>query len=111
MYNFFYYFFFSPSFTLVQRETKHIFHMIMNNEYQHNQILTEYYNYLPILKMVLVYICGLDHFLDLIVQQVVLARELGLLYAAVAMATDYDCWREGEEVVSVEKVLKTFKLV
>ncbi|XP_047496874.1 S-methyl-5'-thioadenosine phosphorylase-like [Penaeus chinensis] len=44
------------------------------------------------------------------VPEVVLARELGLLYAAVAMATDYDCWREGEEVVSVEKVLKTFKM-
>ncbi|ROT78144.1 S-methyl-5'-thioadenosine phosphorylase [Penaeus vannamei] len=44
------------------------------------------------------------------VPEVVLARELGLLYAAVAMATDYDCWREGEEVVSVEKVMKTFKM-
>ncbi|XP_042869642.1 LOW QUALITY PROTEIN: S-methyl-5'-thioadenosine phosphorylase-like [Penaeus japonicus] len=44
------------------------------------------------------------------VPEVVLAKELGLLYAAVAMATDYDCWREGEEVVSVEKVLKTFKM-
>lgn len=63
------------------------------------------------LKIFLGYMCDLVHFLDLIAQQVVLARELGLLYAAVAMATDYDCWREGEEVVSVEKVMKTFRLV
>ncbi|KAG7167661.1 S-methyl-5'-thioadenosine phosphorylase-like [Homarus americanus] len=42
--------------------------------------------------------------------EVVLARELGLCYAAVAMATDYDCWKEGEEAVSVEKVMAVFKL-
>eukprot|EP00040_Diaphanoeca_grandis_P026815 m.150718 g.150718 ORF g.150718 m.150718 type:complete len:289 (-) comp30741_c0_seq4:179-1045(-) len=35
-----------------------------------------------------------------------LASELGLLYGAFAMATDYDAWREGEEV-SVSKVLAT----
>jgi 5'-methylthioadenosine phosphorylase len=38
-----------------------------------------------------------------------LAKEAGLLYASVAMATDYDCWRETGEKVSVEGVLKTFK--
>lgn len=43
------------------------------------------------------------------VPEVVLARELGLSYGAVAMATDYDCWKEGEEPVSVEKVMATFK--
>lgn len=36
-----------------------------------------------------------------------LAKEAGLLYAAVAMATDYDCWKESECVSTVE-VLKTF---
>lgn len=44
------------------------------------------------------------------VPEVVLARELGLCYAAIAMATDYDCWKEEEEPVSVEKVMSTFKL-
>jgi len=38
-----------------------------------------------------------------------LAKEAGLLYASVAMATDYDCWRDTGEKVSVENVMKTFK--
>lgn len=37
-----------------------------------------------------------------------LAKEAGLLYGAVAMATDYDCWKESE-CVSTTEVLKTFK--
>ncbi|KAG0721260.1 S-methyl-5'-thioadenosine phosphorylase [Chionoecetes opilio] len=41
--------------------------------------------------------------------EVVLARELGLCYAAIAMATDYDCWREGQEAVTVEAVMATFR--
>lgn len=43
------------------------------------------------------------------VPEVVLARELGLCYASLAMATDYDCWRQTGEAVTVEKVLKTMK--
>lgn len=43
------------------------------------------------------------------IPEVVLAKEAGILYAAVAMATDYDCWRDTGEKVSVEHVLKTFK--
>jgi len=39
----------------------------------------------------------------------VLAKEAGILYASVAMATDYDCWRDTGEKVSVERVLQTFK--
>lgn len=35
-----------------------------------------------------------------------LAREAELPYATVAMVTDYDCWHETEEAVSVESVLK-----
>ena len=35
-----------------------------------------------------------------------LAREAELPYATVAMVTDYDCWREEEEAVSVTDVLK-----
>uniref|UniRef100_A0AC35G0S9 S-methyl-5'-thioadenosine phosphorylase n=1 Tax=Panagrolaimus sp. PS1159 TaxID=55785 RepID=A0AC35G0S9_9BILA len=37
--------------------------------------------------------------------EVYLARELGILYAAVALVTDYDCWRvEDTEFVTVEQV-------
>ncbi len=35
-----------------------------------------------------------------------LAREAELPYALLALATDYDCWRESEEDVSVDAVLK-----
>ncbi|XP_044737288.1 S-methyl-5'-thioadenosine phosphorylase-like isoform X2 [Chrysoperla carnea] len=43
------------------------------------------------------------------VPEVVLAKEAGLCYAAVALATDYDCWRSTGEKVSVENVLIMFK--
>ncbi|XP_044283863.1 S-methyl-5'-thioadenosine phosphorylase [Varanus komodoensis] len=43
------------------------------------------------------------------VPEVVLAKEAGICYASIAMATDYDCWKEHEEAVSVDKVLKTLK--
>lgn len=36
------------------------------------------------------------------VPEVVLAKEAGLCYASIAMATDYDCWKEHEEAVSDE---------
>lgn len=39
--------------------------------------------------------------------EVALARELGMCYASIAMATDYDCWKEGEEAVTMEMVLNT----
>ena len=35
-----------------------------------------------------------------------LAREAELCYATVAMVTDYDCWREGHEAVTVEAVVR-----
>ena len=37
------------------------------------------------------------------VPEVVLAKEAGLCYASIAMATDYDCWKEHEEAVSGEE--------
>ena len=37
-----------------------------------------------------------------------LANEAGIPYAAVAMSTDYDCWKEDEESVSWEKVIEIF---
>ncbi|CAG9792374.1 unnamed protein product [Diatraea saccharalis] len=43
------------------------------------------------------------------VPEVVLAKEAGLSYAAVALVTDYDCWRENETSVSVAEVLEMFK--
>lgn len=38
----------------------------------------------------------------------ILANELGIPYAAVAMATDYDCWKEDETSVSWEEILTVF---
>jgi len=35
-----------------------------------------------------------------------LAREAGICYATVALVTDYDCWREEEEAVTVEAVME-----
>ncbi len=43
-----------------------------------------------------------------IAPEATLANEAGVPYAAVAMSTDYDCWREGEESVSWEAILKVF---
>lgn len=40
------------------------------------------------------------------VPEVILAREIGLCYQAIAMSTDYDCWKEGEEPVTWEMILK-----
>jgi 5'-methylthioadenosine phosphorylase len=34
-----------------------------------------------------------------------LCREAEICYAAMAMVTDYDCWREGEEHVTVEMII------
>jgi 5'-methylthioadenosine phosphorylase len=36
-----------------------------------------------------------------------LAREAELCYATLALATDYDCWHESEDSVSVEMILAT----
>ena len=38
-----------------------------------------------------------------------LANEAGIPYAAVAMSTDYDCWKEDEEPVTWEAILEIFK--
>ncbi len=38
-------------------------------------------------------------------QEAQLAREAEICYATLAMVTDYDCWHETEEAVSVEAVL------
>jgi len=43
-----------------------------------------------------------------IAPEAILANEAGIPYAAVAMSTDYDCWKEDETVVTWEEILKVF---
>jgi 5'-methylthioadenosine phosphorylase len=38
------------------------------------------------------------------VPEIVLARELDLQYQSIAMSTDYDCWHESEEEVTMEMI-------
>jgi len=38
-----------------------------------------------------------------------LAREAEICYATIALATDYDCWHEAEEDVTIDMVLETIK--
>jgi len=38
-----------------------------------------------------------------------LCREAGMCYATIACVTDYDCWREADEDVSIETILQTLK--
>lgn len=41
--------------------------------------------------------------------EVYLAKEAGLLYAVVAVATDYDCWKDCEDNVHAADVMEVFK--
>ncbi|XP_030759486.1 S-methyl-5'-thioadenosine phosphorylase-like [Sitophilus oryzae] len=43
------------------------------------------------------------------VPEIVLAKEAGLCYAVIGMATDYDCWRDTGEKVSHKYVLQVFQ--
>ncbi len=38
-----------------------------------------------------------------------LAREAGICYSTIAIVTDYDCWKEDEESVTVEMVIENLK--
>jgi 5'-methylthioadenosine phosphorylase len=40
--------------------------------------------------------------------EAILANEIGIPYAVIAMSTDYDCWKEDEEPVSWEEVIAVF---
>jgi len=40
--------------------------------------------------------------------EVILANEIGIPYASIAMSTDYDCWKEDEVPVSWEEVIAVF---
>ncbi len=44
-----------------------------------------------------------------IAPECILANELGIPYAAIAMSTDYDCWKEDEQPVTFEEILKVFE--
>ena len=44
-----------------------------------------------------------------IAPEAILANEIGIPYAAVAMSTDYDCWKDDEEPVTWEGILEIFK--
>jgi len=43
-----------------------------------------------------------------IAPEVTLANEAGIPYAAVAMSTDYDCWKEDEDPVTWNEILEVF---
>lgn len=40
--------------------------------------------------------------------EAILANEAGIPYAAVAMSTDYDCWKEDEEPVTWKEIMEVF---
>ncbi len=40
--------------------------------------------------------------------EAILANELQIPYAVIAMATDYDCWKTDEKPVTWDEILKTF---
>ena len=42
-------------------------------------------------------------------QEAKLAREAEICYATIAMATDYDCWHEGHDDVTVEGILAVMR--
>lgn len=44
------------------------------------------------------------------VPEVILAKEQGLCYAAIALPTDYDSWRESEEAVSGESMVEFYSM-
>ena len=44
-----------------------------------------------------------------IAPEVILANEIGIPYATIAMSTDYDSWKEDEVPVTWEEVLQVFK--
>ncbi|KAL3121253.1 hypothetical protein niasHT_000406 [Heterodera trifolii] len=46
---------------------------------------------------------------ELFPEQAVLAKELGIPYASVAVVTDYDCWRDTAEGVSIALVDETMR--
>ena len=54
-------------------------------------------------------ILGADIINMSIATETVLANELGIPYAAIAMSTDYDSWKQDEEPVSWEAIVQVFQ--
>jgi len=52
---------------------------------------------------------GVDVINMSIVPEVILARELGICYAVIAMSTDYDAWHESEQPVTWKMILSVMK--
>ena len=44
-----------------------------------------------------------------IVPECILAREVGIHYASIAMVTDYDCWKERDGGLSVDEIMATIE--
>ena len=44
-----------------------------------------------------------------IAPEAILANEIGIPYAAVAMSTDYDCWKDDEAPVTWDDILAVFE--
>ena len=44
-----------------------------------------------------------------IAPEAILANEIGIPYSAIAMSTDYDCWKEDEQPVTWDAILKVFE--
>ncbi|MFA5021678.1 MAG: S-methyl-5'-thioadenosine phosphorylase [Patescibacteria group bacterium] len=44
-----------------------------------------------------------------IAPEAILANEAGIPYAAIAMSTDYDCWKKDEKPVTWEEILEIFE--
>ena len=44
-----------------------------------------------------------------IATETILANELGIPYAVIAMSTDYDCWKQDEIPVSWEEICHVFQ--
>jgi 5'-methylthioadenosine phosphorylase len=40
--------------------------------------------------------------------EAILANEVGIPYAAIALSTDYDCWKTDEEPVSWDAIVEVF---
>ena len=53
-------------------------------------------------------ISGADVINMSVAPECILANELEIPYAAIALSTDYDCWKTEEEPVTWEEVLKVF---
>ncbi|MEW6076808.1 MAG: S-methyl-5'-thioadenosine phosphorylase [Thermodesulfobacteriota bacterium] len=53
-------------------------------------------------------IWGADVINMTVATEVTLANEAGIPYAAVAMSTDYDCWKEDEEPVTWKEIMAVF---